>query len=284
MRVAFAAATRRDAARPDNRGWDLLAPYADKAAVTRAATTGSAFDYLFRFRLARAARERGTCSARQFRWVAEAGVDLVGSHGGQPANHARHVRHMAVAKRLVGDWVAGDDDAYTRVVDVTQWLARHDVWVRTDRRDFDRRGWVDGRVRKDLLQLDRILVAADPFAGAASLLLNPTFVGAPLTAGADADVVADDRVVELKTVGESAIKVSFLRQMAGYAVMQAFHGGIDLGDGTRHEAPFTHAGVYFARHGRYCEVSLEELFVPGGFDDYARTFEDEAVRQAMVAA
>ncbi len=274
MRDAFKSALRKDWPRPAGmRDWPLLVPVPGN----RASSSGSAFDYLSRFRLLRMGRERDGLSVRDFRWVAEDALAELGARPGWRDMHLRHSRHMEVAKRLVEDWVAGFDDVYARVVDVAQWLSRLDLWVRLDDRlDPERRRWIDPAVRDDLFALDKVFVEADPFAGASNVLLNPRFVGGALVDKADADYLADDGVVELKAVGEAAFKAPFMRQLCGYAVLHNLHGGVDLLDGTAHVEPVSRIGVYFARHGRRVDIDLSDLFVPGGMEAYAMAFVEEA--------
>ena len=279
LRDAYRQATRPDRARnAPLRDWPLLVP----PPPGRESSSGSAFDYLARFRLARMARERGTGRVTGFRWYAEWALDELGDKPGWRDMHGKHSRHMDLAKEVVGNWIAGDDATYGRILDVAQWLSRIELWWRVEERfDPARTRWIDPVVRDDLAALDAVLVAADPFAATEHLLLNPTFADADATEGADADYKADASMTELKTVGEAAFKAQYMRQLSGYSVMHLERGGIDLGGGEYDRGPLTHVAIYFGRHGRMADVALDDLFVPGGFAAFARTFDEEV---ALLAA
>ncbi len=279
LRDAYRQATRPDRARNAAlRDWALLVP----PPAGREASSGSAFDYMARFRLERMSLERGTGKVTGFDWYAEVALDDLGRRPGWRDMHHRHSRHMAVAKQVVGNWMHGDDAAHARVLDVSQWLSRIELWWRVEERfDPTRTRWIDPVVRDDLAALDSVLVSADPFAGTEHLLLNPTFADAASTRGADADYKADAAMTELKTVGEAAFKAQYMRQLSGYAVMHLRRGGTLLRGGAVDRGPLTHVGIYFGRHGRIAHVALDDLFVPGGFDAYADAFAGEV---AVLAA
>jgi hypothetical protein len=51
-------------------------------------------------------------------------------------------------------------------------------------------------------------------------------------------------------------------------------GGIKLGAETFMQ-PFTHVGIYFARHGQLITWKMSDLFPSSGFDKFERRFVEE---------
>ncbi|MCG3134590.1 MAG: hypothetical protein HMLKMBBP_01904 [Planctomycetes bacterium] len=87
------------------------------------------------------------------------------------------------------------------------------------------------------------------------LRLNPTFgSGSELLGGADADLLVDDCLIDIKTVKESKLHVDYVRQLVGYALLANAYGV----DGSRAQIDIRRLGVYFARAGAVHRFGMEE--------------------------
>lgn len=69
-------------------------------------------------------------------------------------------------------------------------------------------------------------------------VLNPTFAGSRLVGGADADMIVDGCLIDMKTTKQSSIEPNWLRQIAGYLLL-------DYRDRYR----IQEVGLYLVRHG-----------------------------------
>jgi hypothetical protein len=101
------------------------------------------------------------------------------------------------------------------------------------------------------------LLDRDVFKAKAFCVLNPTFGEASqLVGGADADVVIDDTIIEVKTVKDGRLDPRMFRQLIGYYILNQI-GGIN-GDRNR-IGQIRHLGVYFSRHGELLKFSAASV-------------------------
>lgn len=219
--------------RPRLKG-DILAPPISK----RPMLIGTAFDYLLRFRME---REFAPCVAGS--WVAEDAVAMLNegvvkcSRGVRAGANSRLAEARAAHRAYMDTGVAGDD-----LIKSSLDLAQLDAIVRTGRTyDFfvvgaddvgDLRGILDVAVRKFPLP-------------SKSCLLNPTFgKGSHLVGGADADLIIDDTLIDIKTTRTLSFSQDMYNQVVGYYLL-VLQGGVDDMKG----AEVSSIGVYFARYG-----------------------------------
>jgi hypothetical protein len=206
---------------------------------------GAAFDYLLRWQL-----QRATPHARTRRWVAEAAIgrlpapqrpQAIGLLQHAKDQHARFLDHGNLTEELCAAAIG---------------LAQLDTVFRSGR----------GRAEigapplpQDLADL-RALLAAVPASLARPLdrcLLNPTFGEASgAVGGADADLVLDDMLVDVKTTKNFKLERMAFDQLIGY-VLLARLGGIDA-DPEPSKA-ITQVAIYFARYGCLVAWPLERL-------------------------
>lgn len=80
-------------------------------------------------------------------------------------------------------------------------------------------------------------------------ILNPTFTGSGDVGGADADLIVDGCLIEVKTAISPSLKGEWIHQLLGYVLLDYDdHHAIDG------------VGVYFARQMKLVRWSLDELF------------------------
>lgn len=100
------------------------------------------------------------------------------------------------------------------------------------------------------------LVDQDSFTADRLVLLNPTFGSVSgIVGGADADLVMDANIVEIKTVRSPKHLRDWMLQLLGYYALSRI-GGFDGIDGP---IPIRSVSVYSARHARMLIYPLEEL-------------------------
>ena len=105
-----------------------------------------------------------------------------------------------------------------------------------------------------------------------SLFLAPTLEADDLTGGGAPDLFVDGWVCEIKAVTSLSDAARWMDQLVVYAALVAM-GGFSLRNGdrwtasgsfmprvVRHEAPVVGVAIYFARHAEWVRVSLDEIF------------------------
>lgn len=128
---------------------------------------------------------------------------------------------------------------------------------------------IDERDKDDLRQLVRVIPAID-FKAKTICVLNPTFGEASgLVGGADADVIIDDTLIEIKTVMKCRLLSNYLHQLAGYYCLYRI-GGVN---GVPTDKPLRKIGVYFSRHGYLYSVPMTECWLAKDFKAFIKWFE-----------
>ncbi len=121
--------------------------------------------------------------------------------------------------------------------------------------------------RADLAALARHLTMTQGAQLASPIVPNPTFAGSHLVGGADADVIAGHRLIDVKTVTASQIERVDLWQIIGYALLDLDRSyAVD------------EVGIYYSRHGVQVVWPLADLLSlmsgrPVSADDARRDFE-----------
>ena len=103
--------------------------------------------------------------------------------------------------------------------------------------------------------------------------MNPEFAASEKVGGADADLVIDNRLIDLKVTLKPSVKIDYLLQLVGYAALHKM-GGIIYPD-FEHKDSFQTVELYFARQGVLVQWSIDELFPSNGFDHFCAIFESE---------
>ena len=266
--------------RPDfGGGRKLLAPPLTKHYTL----VGTAFDYLFRFYLKRVNPQAVERSC----WVAEQaalymdGTPMVDANGRfdilpelvtnlDQYGLAVEMRRIMIEARKNYQLYLKNGRVTDRLVRSAIGLAKLDVISRTGRLDLVDLADVDKRDRDDLQQLAK-MIPTDDFKERAVCVLNPTFGEASqLVGGADADVILDDTLIEVKTVMKCQLQSKYLHQLVGYYCLYRI-GGVS---GVPADRPLRRLGVYFSRHGYLYTVPVTECWRARDFKAFLRWFED----------
>jgi len=122
---------------------------------------------------------------------------------------------------------------------------------------------------KDLRKLIE-LVNIDLFNSENICLLNPTFGDASLlVGGADADLIIDNRIIEIKTTKYFTLKREYLNQLIGYYILNLLSGDS--------KSNINNLSIYFSRYGRFFTIKLPfESVSKDKFDEFVKWFKKEA--------
>lgn len=93
--------------------------------------------------------------------------------------------------------------------------------------------------------------------------LNPAFGGSPLVNGADADIIIDDTLIDLKTSKYLKLDRDYINQIICYYVLSLM-GGVN---GKAKDMPIKKVGIYFARYGELWVTPLSQLGTDEAFHE-----------------
>ena len=191
------------------------------------------------------------------------------------ATAARNV--LGTAKDAVAKYVksgaAGDDIFRSALL-----LAGLDTVFRTGRPDYFRASISDRDV-EDLRNLWNVLEDGDLRHVRGPVWLNPTFGEASsMVGGADADFIADDTLVDIKTIKKGRFTRVQFDQLAGYCILDYLEQAHDALRAHERAIP-KQTGVYFARHGTLMTVDTGRIYNASGFDGFVDKFRALAEKQ-----
>jgi hypothetical protein len=238
-------------------------------------TIGTAFDYLLRFYL-----ERTVPHAKKRSWVAAAGLRALGR-----ATDVVDVDTVEVSTEYENDEVATGHKLYlealtkytrylkngvvnTALLQGAIYLAQLDGVIRF--------GSADGLgtiYTEDLRELRALMKLLRPglFPSHHRCLLNPTFGKASRAiGGADADLILDDMLIDIKVTQHLELSRDIYNQLMGYYVLHELSG---LKDGRR-KSRIHRLGVYFARHAHLEVFEVKDVVNPKTFPGFLRWFSE----------
>lgn len=108
---------------------------------------------------------------------------------------------------------------------------------------------------KDLKNLISI-IKLENFIVKKNLYINPSFGnGSTLVGGADADIIIDDTLIDIKVTKELKLERKYLNQIIGYYLLSLI-GGINDNPNLK---IINNIGIYFARHGELWTISVDSI-------------------------
>lgn len=239
---------------------------------------GTAFDYLLRFYL-----KRLNPSAITKTWVAEQAVRQIPEIFGWGTSYSIFDRSWYEKTYNKGLMILNEAKqfyaGYLQFGQITReiiksaiLLAQLDKIYREGRLDLNF-GVVDDR---DITDLENLIHLVKPamFSTKNICLLNPTFGEASeLVSGADADLLIDDVLIDIKTTKYLKFDRLMLHQLAGYYMLHKIGGiGDILGN-----YEINKLGIYFSRHGELFTFDVKDLIAENTIPQFLNWFKDEVV-------
>lgn len=244
---------------------------------------GTAVDYLLRFKVKHI---NGKRLANADDWIADKALGMLHGHllslGSKKVGLGRMNKTSVSAERLLESLAANHKaakkhvSAYLKSGKTTDDLIESAIFLaRLDA--FYRAGFVDpGLLERDadVLQDTRsvFLQAQDEhFTVIRSCYLNPTFgKGSRLVGGADADLILDDMLVDIKTTMHLRLDRSYFDQLLCYYVLSLI-GGIN---GSTKNKSIKKVGIYYSRHGLMWSAAISDLGSDEEWKDFKKWFID----------
>jgi hypothetical protein len=233
---------------------------------------GTAFDYLTRFQLRYVNRDiavqRGNWvadhafSLLSARWVSEGAIDVLEmvteQYNRTKSNYADYIQNGNLTDELIENAI---------------FLAKLDNYFRAKviEQSFDAHNPEDIKDLKALVSL----LDLDKFVAKEKCYFNPTFgAGSSLVGGADADLIIDNTLIDIKTTKHLKLEREHLNQVIGYYILSLIGGVNNNPD----EQPIENIGIYFARHGELWTIPIRQLGTQSKFEDFKDWFVDYASR------
>jgi len=253
--------------------------------TNRYSLIGTAFDYLLRFHI-----ERHVPKAEGSEWVSKKGLERL-------PLCATAVYYIDDGEFVEAPAVKAGQSAFKRALaayseymesgEITDRLLRGVIHLAKLDTVY-RCGFVDenmgGADRADVRDLRNLLglVNLGDFRAKRLCLLNPGFAASKLVGGADADLVIDSMLVDVKTTKRFELSRETFNQLIGYMLLHEM-GGFD---GAKSKQKITRLGVYFSRFGHLEAFDVKDIVNPETFPAFRQWFFDtvEGERQQRVEA
>ena len=236
---------------------------------------GTAFDYLFRFYLE---HRNPNCITK--RWVAEASILRMGfdletgltedRQGNDLLKGLKKMKKFLDKSKEVHAEFQSNGKLDDEIIRTTVILAQIDIYFRQGMMHPDL-GIVEEGDIQDLRNLIS-LVDTDLFKAESHCYLNPTFgYGSELVGGADADLIVDDTLIDVKTTKFLSFTQEQYSQLIGYYILSKL-GKINESE----DIQISRIGIYFSRHGILHTISSNEIENHPNFPKFVRWFEKSA--------
>jgi len=128
---------------------------------------------------------------------------------------------------------------------------------------------------KDIEDLNNLISIVNPknFKANKICLLNPTFGNASkLVGGADADLVVDDMLIDIKTTKNFQLSRNYFNQLIGYYTLYKI-GGID---GMPLQNEIKKLGIYFSRQGYLHWYEVDGIIDENRFPEFIKWFKKKS--------
>lgn len=221
---------------------------------------GTAFDYLLRFQIKAInphAIERG--------WVAQNTLRFF-KNNGMTRLYEQAYLFITEAKEHYTDFLKTQQMTDKLIVSALR-LAKLDAIYRSKKIDPD----LDQIDDEDIADLKALFAIVNPkhFTSSGTILLNPTFgMGSDVVSGADADLIIDDTLIEIKTVKDFSLERRDFNQLIGYYVLSK----IDAIDDAPTGLEIKRLGIYFSRYAYLFVFNVSDVVDPITFPSFFEWF------------
>lgn len=224
---------------------------------------GTAFDYLLRFYV----QYLNPNAIDKGYWTAESALLLIADN---PRLLALGQHIVSQAKDRLRDFLR-TGQMNTELMESVLLLAQLDPIFRAGV-GHEHVGHIHSDDARDLKNLISIV---DPglFQTSKLCLVNPTFgMASRMVSGADADLVIDDTIVDVKTTKSLELKRKYFDQLIGYYVLHEIAGVGELTPKPR----ITNVAIYFSRYAYLLTLNLQEMIDQRTFPAFVEWFRDRA--------
>lgn len=221
---------------------------------------GTAFDYLLRFYV-----KSINPQAVERRWIAESSVNLLKQDG----SHRKYEQAYLIVTQAREEYAKflATQQLSDELIKISLLLAKLDVLYRAGKIDENLQDVDD----KDVEGLRSLMsfIDANLFKSSGVVVLNPTFgLASALVGGADADLLIDDLLIDIKTKKELILERDDFNQLIGYYTLYK----IDGIDGTQKQHEVKRLGIYFSRYAYLHVIPVEDVIDSSRFPQFVEWF------------
>jgi hypothetical protein len=230
--------------------------------TTRYGLTGTAFDYLLRFYA-----KKLNPHARTRPWTAEGALTLLREKT-SPSFEAKRMLDQAHA--CYGEFLSSSmERPNRRLAEVAVRLAYLENIYRVRIVDSEAFRPIPSAILDDLEGMLK-LVRPEDFRATRRCVLNPTFGSASgLVGGADADLIIDHTLVDIKTGKHLVLDREIFNQLVGYYILSCI-GGVD----NCPAGAIKQVAVYYARYGIFHRIKVSDFVVEKRMPAFIKWFKE----------
>ena len=242
---------------------------------------GTAFDYLVRFYI-----ERFNTGVISNHWVAESAVEIMREYGIAIFRGSR----VKIPKDLIQkatEIISEAKVAYSGYIEsgeITYELVKYAILL-AQLDTYYRRGIIDekfGTVEEgDVTDLTKLISIVNPdnFKAKEICILNPKFGKASiLVGGADADLIIDNRLIDIKTTKNLELRRRDFNQLVGYYILSK----IDGIDSTPSDFEIEKLEIYYSRYGEPYPISVKDIIDEAKLSSFMKWFEKRAAEERSI--
>jgi hypothetical protein len=233
---------------------------------TRYSLVGTAFDYLLRFYL----KLLNPNTVDKGHWVAETAVEVLASC---PSLHTKAEKIVSQAKVRVANFLKTGQIS-DELIESALLLGGLDPIFRAGV-GHENIGLV---YNEDVQDVKNLISIIEPsiFKASKICLLNPTFGAASLmVGGADADLVVDDTIIDIKTTKNLELKSEDFHQLLGYYTLHEISG---IGEITP-KLEIKKVAIYYARYAYLHSLELQDIINRQTFPEFVAWFKARANKE-----
>lgn len=234
--------------------------------------TGTAFDYLLRFYVEKL---NPSPSVQIHRWTAQAGLARLASKN-KPHPSLQLAKQMfKEAQERHKKFLGSDASLPPRdLIESSVRLAYLENIYRINIVDDNAFKPLPAAILNDLqAMLD--LLRPEEFRATTRCVLNPTFPASALVGGADADLIIDDTLIDIKSGKHLELSREIFNQIVGYYVLSCISGIDNCPPGK-----LTYLAVYYARYGVLHRLKLSDFVVETRMPEFIEWFKECAKSEA----
>jgi hypothetical protein len=240
---------------------------------------GTAFDYLMRFYL----QQLNPIAATK-KWVAESSIEYMREKrlALDPQRHLISIdakmlskadKMLSQAKKAYSNYLQSGE-MNDELMKCSIQLAQLDTYFRAGIID-ENFGIVDD---DDVIDLRRLIsiINPDSFKAKELCILNPTFGEASeLVGGADADLIIDNLLIDIKTTTQLEFKRDHFNEVIGYYTLYKIGGIPDAPT----EPDIENLGLYYSRYGELYTFPVVTVIQASKFPSFIKWFKERAAQE-----
>lgn len=233
---------------------------------TRYSLVGTAFDYLLRFYL----KLLNSNTVDKGHWVAETAVEVLASYS---SLRAKAEKIVSQAKVRVANFLK-TGQINDELIESALLLGGLDPIFRAGV-GHENIGLV---YNEDVQDVKNLISIIEPsiFKASKICLLNPTFGAASfMVGGADADLVVDDTIIDIKTTKNLELKSEDFHQLLGYYTLHEISG---IGEITP-KLEIKKVAIYYARYAYLHSLELHDIINRQTFPEFVAWFKARANKE-----